>query len=259
MDELMKHGVKNIDDTPEQSCFNKIVQAVKPPLTFDELMITPIDFSAFAMNRLKIDNIIRAYLVDQLDWTNPEGHLRSVDMSEPLPLQDKEGQLVIPVEFFFNNDLEYLKVGNKERMYSSSITKTPAARYTLEGIEEIVSTLWSPIVLTYDKDATLEISHWGPQHQLFYKDMINMVSKNKVFSTMRILSVVSDQVEKRFGYGYLKEITVMRADQRLYKFKEGDFLDLHLNDIEDILLLIAQNKLFNLDGDCPKKAQLNQA
>ncbi|GJR05151.1 hypothetical protein Tco_0528135 [Tanacetum coccineum] len=36
---------------------------------------------------------------------------------------------------------------------------------------------------------------------------------------------------------------------KLYKFKEGDFLDLHLNDIEDMLLLIAQNKLFNLDGD----------
>ncbi|GKF97752.1 hypothetical protein Tco_0293573, partial [Tanacetum coccineum] len=112
-------------------------------------MITPIDSSAFAMNRLKIDNITRAYIVgpafnllkgtwkrsvemeynieecywaltDQLDWTNPEGYLRLVDMSEPLPLQDKEGRLVIPVEFFFNNDLEYLKVGNKERMYSSS-------------------------------------------------------------------------------------------------------------------------------------------
>ncbi|GKC52530.1 hypothetical protein Tco_1075275 [Tanacetum coccineum] len=40
-----------------------------------------------------------------------------------------------------------------------------------------------------------------------------------------------------------------RADQKLYKFKEGDFSDLHLNDIEDMLLLIAQNKLFNLEGD----------
>ncbi|GJV37188.1 hypothetical protein Tco_1409665 [Tanacetum coccineum] len=39
------------------------------------------------------------------------------------------------------------------------------------------------------------------------------------------------------------------ADQKLYKFKEGDFLDLYVNDIEDMMLLIAQNKLFNLDGD----------
>nr|GEW00972.1 hypothetical protein [Tanacetum cinerariifolium] len=36
--------IKTIDDTPEQPWFNKMVQAVKPPLTFDELMSTPIDF-----------------------------------------------------------------------------------------------------------------------------------------------------------------------------------------------------------------------
>ncbi|GJY87021.1 hypothetical protein Tco_0501649 [Tanacetum coccineum] len=57
------------------------------------------------------------------------------------------------------------------------------------------------------------------------------------------------KVEKRSGYGYLKEIVVRRADKKLHKFKEGDFLDLHVNDIEDMILLIAQNKLFNLDGD----------
>ncbi|GKE57168.1 hypothetical protein Tco_1496353 [Tanacetum coccineum] len=79
--------------------------------------------------------------------------------------------------------------------------------------------------------------------------MINKDSKHKVFSTMRILIVVNVMVEKRSGYGYLKEIVVRRADQKLYKFKEGDFSDLHLNDIEDMMLLIAQNKLFNLDDD----------
>ncbi|GJV41959.1 hypothetical protein Tco_1420399 [Tanacetum coccineum] len=66
---------------------------------------------------------------------------------------------------------------------------------------------------------------------------------------MRILSVVSVKVEKKQGYGYLKEIVVRKANQNMYKFKEGDFLNLHLNDIEDMLLLIAQNKLSNLDGD----------
>ncbi|GJR50917.1 hypothetical protein Tco_1401438 [Tanacetum coccineum] len=86
-------------------------------------------------------------------------------MSQPLPLQDKDGRLVIPVEFFFNNDLEYLKAGNKEKTYSSSITKTPAASYTMEGIEDMIPTLWSPFILAYDKDAALGISHWGPQHQ----------------------------------------------------------------------------------------------
>ncbi|GKD18278.1 hypothetical protein Tco_1207436 [Tanacetum coccineum] len=138
-----------------------MVQVEKPPLTFDELMSTPIDFSTFAMNRLKLKNITREVLVgpvfnllkgtckscvelkcnmeecyraltDQLDWANPKGHKSPVDMSKPLPLQDKEVRLTIPVEFFFNNDLEYLKAGNKER---------------------------TPVIVAYDKDAALGISH----------------------------------------------------------------------------------------------------
>ncbi|GJU36953.1 hypothetical protein Tco_1185307 [Tanacetum coccineum] len=66
---------------------------------------------------------------------------------------------------------------------------------------------------------------------------------------MRILSVVSVTVDKWYGYGHLKEIVVRRADQKLYKFMEGDFPRLHLNNIEDMLLLVVQNKLFNLEGD----------
>nr|GEU75219.1 hypothetical protein [Tanacetum cinerariifolium] len=43
---------------------------------------------------------------------------------------------------------------------------------------------------------------------------------------------------------------VKRADNQFYKFKEGDFVNLHLNDIEDMLLLVVQHKLFHLiDSD----------
>nr|GEV66987.1 uncharacterized mitochondrial protein AtMg00810-like [Tanacetum cinerariifolium] len=41
-----------------------------------------------------------------------------------------------------------------------------------------------------------------------------------------------------------------RADCRSYKFKENDFVDLHMNNIEDMLLLAVQHKLFHLiDND----------
>ncbi|GKE61486.1 hypothetical protein Tco_1511853, partial [Tanacetum coccineum] len=46
-----------------------------------------------------------------------------------------------------------------------------------------------------------------------------------------------------------KQIVVRRVVRKLYTFKEGDFPNLHLNDIEDMLLLHVQKKLFNLDGD----------
>ncbi|GKD50914.1 hypothetical protein Tco_1279890 [Tanacetum coccineum] len=54
---------------------------------------------------------------------------------------------------------------------------------------------------------------------------------------------------RKHGYGYLKDIIVRRANNVLYRFKEGDFPRLRVNDIEDMLLLVVQNWLTNLSGD----------
>ncbi|GJS97175.1 hypothetical protein Tco_0804143 [Tanacetum coccineum] len=76
---------------------------------------------------------------------------------------------------------------------------------------------------------------------------MNKFSKHNVYSTRKILGVKSVNVKKLHGYGHLEEVVVKRADRQLYKFKEGDFVDLHLNDIEDMLLLDVQHKLFHLN------------
>nr|GFD44844.1 hypothetical protein [Tanacetum cinerariifolium] len=48
------------------------------------------------------------------------------------------------------------------------------------------------------------------------------------------------------SYKHLDWITVRRDDDKLYKFKEGNFKRLRIQDIEDMLLLIVQGKLTNL-------------
>ncbi|GJU32856.1 hypothetical protein Tco_1176445 [Tanacetum coccineum] len=198
------------------------------------------------MNRLKINKLTKADLVgpvykllkgtcqssikleydmeecykalsDQLDWENPEGDRCPFDLNKPLPLKGHPGHLTVASEYFFNNDLKYLKSTNMERKYIMSITKMKAAR--------------------------------DPKRQLFYRAWIYGFSKHDVYSPLKILSVVSVKVDKQHGYGYLEEIVVRRVDRKLYKFKEGDFINLHLNDIEDMLLLIVQHNLFNLNGD----------
>ncbi|GJT63492.1 hypothetical protein Tco_1007025 [Tanacetum coccineum] len=45
------------------------------------------------------------------------------------------------------------------------------------------------------------------------------------------------------------EIVYKMTPHELYKFMKGDFPRLHLNDIEDMLLLVVQNRLFNLKGE----------
>nr|GEZ24173.1 RNA-directed DNA polymerase, eukaryota, reverse transcriptase zinc-binding domain protein [Tanacetum cinerariifolium] len=65
---------------------------------------------------------------------------------------------------------------------------------------------------------------------------------------MKILNIIRISVDKHFRYGYLKEIVSRRANQKEYIFNEADFKILHLNDIEDMYLLYAQNKPHHLKG-----------
>ncbi|GKE15152.1 hypothetical protein Tco_1422729 [Tanacetum coccineum] len=155
-------------------------------------------------------------LNDQLDWNNLKGDRCPFDLSKPLPLVESQGRQIIPAHYFFNNDLGYLRGGSTDRIYTTSITRTKATKYELKVIKDMVPTLWSPINVAYDKHATL---------------------------------VTNVKVNKWYGYGHLEENEVRRVDHQFYKFMEGDFLRLYLNDIEDMLLLVVQNKLFNLKGD----------
>ncbi|GJY25368.1 hypothetical protein Tco_0400094 [Tanacetum coccineum] len=197
---------KEVDNGQEQTWFNDMLSTKKALLTFDELITTPIDFSNFTMNHLKIDKLTKAHLVglvyellkgtcqssieleynieecykalsDKLDWNNPKGDRCPFDLSKPLPLKGYPGHLTVASEYFFNNDLEYLKSPDPETQYTMSITKTKAARY---------------------------------------ESQLNIFSRHDVYSSMKILSVKSVTVNKLHGYGYLEEIVVKRADRQFY-------------------------------------------
>ncbi|GJT85871.1 putative reverse transcriptase domain-containing protein [Tanacetum coccineum] len=54
---------------------------------------------------------------------------------------------------------------------------------------------------------------------------------------MRILSVIRVKTFEKYGYNYLREIILRRADYKEYKISEKDFKNLHPNDFEDLYLL----------------------
>ncbi|GJX10087.1 hypothetical protein Tco_0199946 [Tanacetum coccineum] len=128
---------KSVKFRPPQMWINKIAQAKKPLLSFDELMSTLIDFSAYVMNHLKIDNLTQEHL------NNPEGKEYPFDLSKLLPLIMKQGRQVVLVDYFINNDLEYLRGGSSSKKYMTSTTKTKAAKYDIPGIKDMVPSLWS--------------------------------------------------------------------------------------------------------------------
>ncbi|GJU90943.1 hypothetical protein Tco_1303366 [Tanacetum coccineum] len=188
-------------------------------------------------------------LSEKLDWENPEGGDYPFDLSKPLPLITRGKRQRVPFEYFINNDLKYLQGGVSTMTYTTSTTKTKAAQYDLPSIEDMVPNIWSPVKVAYDKYALWGISHWREQRKSFYAYARGIQSRGDVYSTKRILAVTHVKVMRKHGYGYLEEIVVRRADNVLYRFKEGDFPRLRINDIEDMLILVVQNRLTNLSGD----------
>nr|GEU65766.1 hypothetical protein [Tanacetum cinerariifolium] len=67
-------------------------------------------------------------LNDQLEWNNPEEDRYPFELSKPLPLVESRNHLIVPADYFFNNDLAYLQRGTTDRIYTTSLTKTKAAK-----------------------------------------------------------------------------------------------------------------------------------
>nr|GFC70259.1 hypothetical protein [Tanacetum cinerariifolium] len=122
---------------------------------------------------------------------------------------------------------------------------------TIEGqikwIEDLVPrTMWIQEPLNYDKHALWGVSHWGQKRQQFYGFAVNRESALDVYSKRRIIAVTDLKIVEWHNYKHLDWISVRRDDDKIYKFKEGDFKRLRLQDIEDMLLLLVQGKLSNL-------------
>ncbi|GJU99995.1 hypothetical protein Tco_1329266 [Tanacetum coccineum] len=182
-----------------------------------------------------------------VDLVNPEGHQILRNIYEPLPLGGPPGQVTIQPQFFFNRDLDYLLTGDKERKIALSISKLKAARYLDFGLEELVPSLWVESERDYDISAAYGITHWWFRRKEFYINKHSEPSdREAVRSQMRILSVISVKVFEKYGYNYLREIILRRADYQEYKISEKDFKNLHPNDFEDMFLLNIQEKLNHL-------------
>ncbi|GJZ76951.1 hypothetical protein Tco_0641623 [Tanacetum coccineum] len=170
--------------------------------------LTQVDFKGQAYK------VVKAFYPDV-------GHLQ-IDISRPLPLSSPPSHVTIQTQFFFNKDLDYLRYGNKGCRQALLISKMKAARYHDFGLELLVlEHMWINDVCTYDISAFYGISYWWFNRQKFYIDRHTADSSRKAVKThMRILSDVSIKAYSRYGYDYLKEITLRIADYQEYTIAE---------------------------------------
>ncbi|GKD52122.1 hypothetical protein Tco_1281098 [Tanacetum coccineum] len=131
-------------------------------------------------------------------------------LTDQVDLVNPEGHRVVP-------DVSKLlplggPPGSKERRSAMSISKLKAANYPDFGLEELVPSLWIESERDYDISAA---------HDLTCRFSMSSFSR-----------------QYRYGYTYLKEIVLCRADYKEYKISESDFKNLHPNDFEDLNIVI---------------------
>ncbi|GJY88948.1 hypothetical protein Tco_0503576 [Tanacetum coccineum] len=140
-----------------------------------------------------------------------QSHNRKIGLDQPVGRQylmicevplalvpNSQGRHVIQFHHFINNDLESLRGGESSHKYS-----------------------------------TLGISHWGKKRRQFYAFATTRESAHDIYSKRRIIAVTKVEIVEWQNYKHLDWITVRRDDDILYKFKEGDFHRLRIQDIED--------------------------
>nr|GEV32650.1 hypothetical protein [Tanacetum cinerariifolium] len=227
--------------------------------SFNELMDTPLDFSIFLINQLKVDTLTLELLAgptyelmkgsckslvelkyhleevlkattDQLDKVNPKGQQYPHNLLKPLPLiPNNRGRRVIPFEHFINNDLEYLCGGASSRKYTTSITKTKAADYRhIKWIEDLVPrTIWIEEPIGYDKHAL-----WGRRVEDLqlgvesYQKKLNLTKPDTYHSDLKRKETYIAYSNPR-GFIYQnkdKKNRLMRIDE-LHKFSDGTLTD----------------------------------
>nr|GEX07790.1 hypothetical protein [Tanacetum cinerariifolium] len=200
-----------------QPWINELAKQADTRSSFNELMDTPLEFSNFIMNRLRVDTLTLELLAgptydltkgsckslieleyhleevykattDQLDWVNPEGQQYPHNLLQPLPLiPDNRGRRVIPFVHFINNDLEYLQGGASSCKYTTSFMKTKAADY--EHIKWIEG--------------------------LFYGFAVNRESPRDVYSKRIITAITELKIVEWHSYKHLDWITRRVEDLQL--------------------------------------------
>nr|GEV19719.1 retrovirus-related Pol polyprotein from transposon TNT 1-94 [Tanacetum cinerariifolium] len=220
--------------------------------SFNELMDTPVNFSNFLINRLKVDTLTLELLAsptyklmkgsckslvkleffleeiykattDQLDWVNPEGQQYPHNLLKPLPLiLDSRGCHVIPFDHFINNDLEFLRKGASRHKYTTSVTKTKAADYGhIKWIKDLVPrTMWiqEPYPKFHVDDVTLtNFTHSSTNNTVYYNMAVSMTLRNPnkrlAHKTEKnVGTVFKRQQVMVFGNGYKEKYDGERKD-----------------------------------------------
>ena len=114
------------------------------------------------------------------------------DWTKPLPLTGFPDKPKLPYSYFFNKDLQNIKLTQEKnkKKYASSLTiSVPAARYEIPAIEE-TTRVFSNSIVAYDRDALHGIQHWPDRLRLGYTSRLGEKSLEDVKHKSKIIAIL---------------------------------------------------------------------
>nr|GEX62789.1 retrovirus-related Pol polyprotein from transposon TNT 1-94 [Tanacetum cinerariifolium] len=179
-----------------QIWIRELAKQADPRSSFNELLDTPLDFSTFIMNRLRVDTLTPKLLAGPT-YDLMKGSCKSLI------------------------ELEY----HLEEVYKATTDQldwvNPEDYRHIKWIKDLVpSTMWIQEPIDYDKHALWGVSHWGRKRQQFYGFAVNRESARDVYSKRRIIALSNLTVEERFAFNvslrmFTRSIVIQRRVEDL--------------------------------------------
>ncbi|GJZ39982.1 hypothetical protein Tco_0586545 [Tanacetum coccineum] len=152
-----------------------------------------------------------------------------------------------PVLYLINQDLLYLKKGNSDpKKIVLSLHKFPVIVFNDDDIEERTSRLVNKCIKKFNPYARYGVEYWkNPHAKIFYirrqKEPGRL--KEEIYSNSKIVQVIKTYWELGHEHKFITEIVARRANDCIVSITEPDYKNLNKNDIEDMYLLIMNNKV----------------
>ncbi|GKC96008.1 hypothetical protein Tco_1161450, partial [Tanacetum coccineum] len=158
-------------------------------------------------------------------------------------------------------DLLYLKKGNSgPEKIGLSLHKFPAIVFNNDDIEERTSIWVNKCINKFNPYARYGVENWKNLHvKIFYirKNLHAKIfyirrqkepgrPKEEIYSNSKIVQVIKTYWELGHEHKFITEIVARRANDCIVSITKPDYKNLNKNDIEDMYLLIVNNKKINL-------------
>ncbi|GJY16981.1 hypothetical protein Tco_0387403 [Tanacetum coccineum] len=191
---------------------------------------------------------MKNFLQSDIVWESRKEILVSPHPRKITPLvQSCQRDPEAPALSLINQDLLYLKKGNSgPEKIVLSLHKFPAIVFNDDDIEERTSRWVNKCIKKFNPYARYGVENWkNPHAKIFYirRQKKPGRPKEEIYSNSKIVQVIKTYWELGHEHKFIAEIVARRANDCIVSITESDYKNLNKNDIEDMYLLIVNNKL----------------